>query len=861
MKELWRKLAALRRREEIAADLLEEMQTHVAMKASDTGDPHAAQRTFGNATLLLEDSSTPWRWPRLEDWLRDFRYAVRAALRKPAFTATVVITLALGIGASSTIFSLIDTVLLRPLPYPNAARLVALHEMKPGANEMRTPVAPGRLEDWDGQNHAFVALAGSSADMLTDNTGALPERLDTAFVSPRFFTVLSVAPGLGRRFTQEEERASGPPAVMISDAFWKRRFSADPAVLGRTLHLMDTSYVIAGVMPASFQYPSPETELWLPRRADAAMLRLRDARFYNCVGLLKPGVTLQQAHSDLSAVQQRLGEQYPATDAGWGISVDPLKDELVGRVRAGLWLLLGSVSLLLAIASANVACLLLARLNSRAAEISTRCSLGAGRAAIVRQLFIEGLVYAFGGGLVGIAAAFAGLRFLCAQLAGLPRITELTVDARLLFAVVGISVFAAVLFSLAPILQTFRSGLAGLIIQGGRGIAGSRQRLPRVLVSAQFGLAAALLIGAGLFLRSLVNLQETPLGFRYNNVLALRIGASSNEPLSQTIQRQERTFRSLSALPGVTAVAMSSGLPGVNPTWPREFEIEGEASPDGRLRFATWRIVTAGYFKTADIPILSGRTCRMTSDFKTPFEALVNQSFVNRYFTGRSPIGHNILKGPQGDAAARITGVVADAREDGYGVPPQPLIYACGYLRYWPDSDYLIQAGNPAAIAIAVRKVIREMEPSRAVYAVRPLSEALGAALSEVRFRAAVVSLFSLLAIVLAAIGLYGVMAYMVSQRTREIGVRVALGARPSQIVGSLLRSAGVLAGAGIAIGIALAALAHRMVSTLLYGVRSFDAGAYLAAIGVLLAVALVATLIPVRRALSIDPTQALRES
>lgn len=698
MKELWRKLAALVRREEIAGDLLEEMRTHVEMKASATGDLDAARRAFGNTGLLLEDSCAAWGWPRLEGWLRDFRFAIRVLLRTPAFTATVVLTLALGIGAATTIFSLIDTILLRPLPYPNAGRLVAIHEMKPGDGEMRTPVAPGRLEDWQQLNRAFVALAGSSADVMTDNTGTAPERLEAAFVSPRFFAVLSTPPKLGRAFAAEEERAGGPTAVVISEGFWKRRFGSDPGVLGRSLRLMGTNYVIVGVMPASFQYPGPATELWVPRQAGPMLLQMREARVYNCVGLLKPGVTLEQARSDLSAVQQKLGAQYPATDAGWGVGLDSLKDDLTGTVRAGLWLLLGSVSVLLVIACANVACLLLARLNGRAAEIATRCSLGAGRDVIARQLFAEGLVYSFAGGSLGMAAAFVGIDLLRIHLTDVPRITELRVDARLLVAVAAISVLAAVLFSLAPILQTFGQDLASLVNRGGRGVAGGRQRLARILVAGQFALASALLIGAGLFLRSLANLQETPLGFRYDNVLALRIGASFNELPSQTVQRQQRILQALAGLPGVTAVSITSGLPGVSPAWPREFEIEGESSPGGRLRFAAWRIVTAGYFQTVGIPILSGRTCRMSTDPATPFEALVNRSFADRYFTGRDPIGHVILKGPQGNTPARVVGVVADAREDRQGAPPQPLIYACGFLRFWPDSDFLVQARHPAAL-------------------------------------------------------------------------------------------------------------------------------------------------------------------
>jgi len=338
--------------------------------------------------------------------------------------------------------------------------------------------------------------------------------------------------------------------VVISDGFWKRRFASDPGVLERSLRLMGTNYIIVGVMPASFQYPAPATELWIPRRAGQAMLQTREARFYNGIGLLKPGVTLEQARLDLSAVQQRLGEQYPTTDAGWSIGLNPLKDEIVGQVRMGLWLLLGSAGVLLVIACGNVACLLLARLNSQTAEIATRCSLGAGRGAIGRQLFAEGLVYAFAGGLVGMAAAFAGIDLLRTQLADLPRIAELTVDARLLAAVLVISVLAAVLFTLAPILETFRRDLAGLMIRGGRGIAGGRQRLPRALVSAQFGLAAALSIGAGLFLRSLANIEETPLGFRYNDVLTLRVSASSSEPASETVGRQQRPSRHCRRCPG-----------------------------------------------------------------------------------------------------------------------------------------------------------------------------------------------------------------------------------------------------------------------------------------------------------------------
>jgi putative ABC transport system permease protein len=305
---------------------------------------------------------------------------------------------------------------------------------------------------------------------------------------------------------------------------------------------------------------------------------------------------------------------------------------------------------------------------------------------------------------------------------------------------------------------------------------------------------------------------------------------------------------------------MSAGLPGVDPTWPREFEIAGESSPDGALRFASWRIVTASYFETLRIPIIEGRSCRMNTDPQRPFEALVNRRFAQRYFQGRNPIGHNILGGPQGEGAARIVGVVADAREDGPAREPQALIYACGFLRYWADSDVLIQTRNPMALSGAVRAAIHDIEPRRPVYSMRPLPDALRRALSQTRFQTLLLSLFSMMALALAAIGLYGVMAYMVSQRTREIGLRVALGARPGQVVGEILRSGGALAGAGAGAGIVLAAAASRLLSALLYGVRPSDMTAYLAATGVLFAAAFLACLIPGKRGASIDPTEALRE-
>lgn len=860
MLELWRKLRGCLRRDSIEAELREEMETHIAMKASDSGDWRAARRQFGHVPLLVEDSQAVWGWPRLEGWFRDCRFAVRVLRRRPAFTAAVTITLALGIGASSTVFSLVDTILFRPLPYPDPERLVALNEAKLSDLGTRTPVSPARLEDWDRLGGAFESLAGSFTEGMTETTRAAPTWLSGARVSPRFFTVLGTSAALGRVFTPEEERFGGPMSIVISDGLWRRRFSADPKALGKSLVLSGRRYSIVGIMPPSFQYPSPEIEVWVPNQTSPDLLRIREARFFDCIGRLKPGVTLAQARSDLVSVQESLGRRFPKTDAGWSVVVEPLKVRLVGGVRSALWLLSGSVGLLLLIACANVACLLLARLTTRAPELATRCSFGAGRAVIARQLFIEGLAMAVCGSLLGVTAAFTGIVAFRNQLPEVPRVNELTLDLRTLFLLVSVAVTSAVLFSLGPILHTFRKDMTGSLIRGGRGSVGSDQRWPRFLVSTQLALATLLLIVAGLFLRSLLTLQEEPLGFQPKNVLSLRVGASFGEDPEATVQRHRRIMEAIREVPGVTAVAMSAGLPGVNPSWPREFEVEGEPSADGTLRFANWRIVTDGYFETLGISILRGRTCRMQDGPERPFEALVNQSFADRYFQGRDPLGHFIRRGPQGEGKARVVGVVADAREDGSGSPPKPMIYACGYLRFWPDSDFLIASGNPTAVVNSVRRAIQVVDRSHPVYALNPLPAALRGALSETRFRTVLVAAFSIMALALAAIGLYGVLSYMVARRRREIGIRVALGARPTRIVGEVMRSGGVLAVSGTAAGVGLAVAASRLLGALLYGVSSSDPATYLSAIALLFVVALLACLIPSLRAVSIDPVEALRD-
>lgn len=867
LKYFLRRLRALRRSDDIHDEIAEEMRAHIFMRTEENirrgmtpeDARREAERRFGRFDRIKEQGYEVrgGRW--LEATWQDLRYGLRVMKRRPGFAGTVVATLALGIGATVTIFSVVDTVVIRPLPYDDPDRLVAVLEVRGSEGQRESGVAPGRLEDWNRLTGSFEALAGSYTDTLTETSGSAPEQLNGAFVSTRFFPVFRASAATGRVFTAEEERFGGPAVVVISHGLWSRRFGSDPGAVGRKLLLSGQGYTIVGVMPPSFQYPAASTELWLPKQARPELMQIRAARFYRfSVGRLKPSVTLDQARADLGAVQARLGEQYPKTDSGWTVRLEPLKERQIGKLRLALWLLFGSAAVLLLITCTNVACLLLTQFSARAEEVAIRRALGASRAAIARQLFAEGLAYAAAGSSAGVLLAYTAVAAIRQKLPELPRITELAVDLRVLAFAAAIGVAVAAFVSLAPMIQTLRRNEALLL--SGRGVIGRRQWLPRSLVSAQLALATVLLVGSGLFLKSLVRLQETDLGLQPDRVLTFRISASFNEPPAAVVERHGRTIEALSSLPGVQSVAMVPRLPGAVSGSPIEFRIAGqENAADAGDRYSATRVVTAGYFQSLGISIVSGQTCRMDPDPQRAFEALVNRAFVERFLQGRDAVGLTVMQG--GGRPMQIVGVVGDTREAGYARAPEPTIYACGFLRFWPDSAFLIQTrGAPETMARAVREAIHAIEPERAVYAVSPLTDVLSGTLSQNRIRAWLISIFSGIALILAGVGLYGVTAYMVSQRTREFGIRMALGAQPAQIWADILASGGRLAGIGAALGVVLAFMASQLIATLLYGVGSFDTVAYLSAAAVLFSVAMLACLVPGRRATSIDPARALRE-
>ena len=786
--------------------------------------------------------------------------AARSFRHRRAAAFTIVVTLTLGIGANSAIFSAVDAVLLRPLPFPESDRLVAVNELNRGMKQAIQLVAPVRLEEWNRATRSFDGLAGSYFENMTDTTGDTPQRVEAMRVSPRFFGVLGVPAALGRTLSPDEERFGGPQAVVISDAFWRTRLNGDRAVVGRSIILAGVRRTIVGVMPSSFRYPTTTTETWIPAQTGGALARERRARFYQTVGRLKSGVTIEQAEADLAAIQARLGEQFPETDAGWSALVASLKDEQIGGVRGSLWLLFGAVALVLLAACGNVACLMLANATRREHEIAVRFAIGASRATVVRQLLAEGLVLAMIGASLGLLVAHWGIGLLRQMATGLPRVDTMHIDLRLVIFTMFVGAATTMGFALAPALQATKAVAASALGRGGRGHSGGRHLAQRVLVAAQVALAIVLLTGAGLLIRSFGRLQQVSPGFDAANVLTFRMSASWGESANAVVARQARTVARLEQIPGVEAAAISQTKPAGIDFPPGEFHIVGRDTAD--KTFADGRLVSAGYFRTMRIPILQGETCSGEPTGPSASKVVVTRAFADRFFSGENAIGHAVM--PAGLArgpALDIIGIVGDVHENGLAHSADPLIYWCGYTGYWPDVFFVVRTNPARPVSLAmIRAALAEIEPQRAIYAVQALEDSLSELVAPRRLNTILLALFAATALLLATMGLYGVMSQLVAARRREIGVRMALGARAAQILASIVGQAAVVTGLGISAGLAGAFILARFMTSLVFGISVRDPLTFAVVPLVLAAVAGIASLIPARRAAATDPMQALRQ-
>ena len=839
---------------------------------------------FGGHEQIKEHVRDVHRVRYIESAAANFKAAFRFIRKSPSFSAAVILTLALGIGANSAVFSAIDAILLRPLPVPESQRLMRLYQLNLKVKGTVPFAAPVRLEDWNRMNSTFQALTGYYVENSSETSGALPEKLRQAFVAARFLQVWGAAPQIGRDFTPEEQRFGGPGAVLISDRFWRDRFGANPDALGKKIRIGNSfSLTIVGVMPPSFVFPEPDIDLWSAVPGDAPYAQNRRSTWYTVIGRLKSGVSVSQARANLAAVQAQLGKAYPETDADLSVAIDPLKETTVASSRSSLWLLFGSVSLLLLIACTNIVTLLLARASQRQHEIAVRYSLGASRAAIIAQLLTEVFVLAFlGAGLALFVAAGASNAFRSLA-ADLPRVEEIRLDWRIVLYAFLCSLAATLLCGVIPAIRATRRPLSSSLAQASRTQVSGRNRLQWLLVGTQVALAVTLLAGAGLLLRSFQALGRVSPGFDATRVLTFRISGSYGETADwkQLTQRIQQTIDTLSGLPGIESAATAGDLPGVPATYPTELKfLEGEQDQQRKI-VAESRFVSPSYLATLQIPLLSGELCRdplleeLPTSSQAPaaghrvdvsrIEVLVNQSFAQTYSAGAPAVGRHLRV--LGNAflspgkSGEIRGIVGDAREEGMNHAPSPTVYWC-MSTSGPDPFYLVRtrSAQPMTATSMVRSKIKEIQPSRSVFDIKPLADCIDDAFAENRMRTVLLAFFATTAIALACVGLYGTLSYSVNVRQREVGLRLALGALRGNIARQFLLQGLRVATIGCVIGWLLATASGRLLAGMLYGVTPSDVTTLTGVIALVLLVAAAASLLPSIRAARLDPMHVLRE-
>ena len=800
--------------------------------------------------------------------LQDLRYAARSLRRQPAFALLAIGTLALGIGANAAIFSVVNAVLLRPLGYYRPDRIVALTTQWQKTGRRGTVSAPD-FHDWHDSTSSFAAMAYYTYDLdfeTSVNVDGVADYGSVVLVTPEFFDVFGVDALAGRRIARTASPSDAPAAV-ISHEFWRRRFGGSPGAIGRTITFGQRAVTIVGVMPPGFGFPG-RTDIWyFP--SSSGETASRSAHNYRVVARLKDGVEVTQAQTELSSLAARLSAAYPASNEGKGAAVVPLQEQLVGDTRPTLYLLFGAVGLVLLIACANVANLLLARATGRTSELAVRAALGAGRARIVAQLMTESLLLAVVAAAAGLAIAKWGVTaFVALAPAGLPLTSEIGIDGRVLGFTLASSVAASLLFGVLPAVQASRVDLNGSLRQGGRGAAagGSGARFRGLLVVAEVALAVALVVGAALLARSFVALGRVDLGYASDRVLVVRTTVPARDEASA--RRATATYAALlprlGALPGVVSVAGVRGLPATSTHSNGGYWLEGGPGPEVsgvQAPQAVFTVVTPSYFRAMTIPISRGRDFSDRDEFEAPMVAIVNEALARQAFPGLDPIGRRIMCGLDTPRFMTIVGVVGNVRAYDPSVPPLPELYM-PYLQHpsFGTSLTLVArtSGEPMTLANAFRDAIRTADPEVPVRATT-MTETLSSSVATPRFRALLVGTFAALALALAIAGVYGVMAYAVSRRTAEIGVRMAMGAASSDILRLVMGQGLGLASAGIALGCAMAYGLAQLLRGMLFAVAPADPVVFLAVPAALIVTAAAATAIPALRATQVDPISALR--
>jgi len=798
----------------------------------------------------------------METLFKDIRYSLRGLWKRPGFSVVALITLALGIGANTAIFSLINAVLIRPLPFREPDRLIwSWGNIRNGGN--RASVSPLDYLDYRHENQTFEQFAAMISVPISANLtgGGEPERLAAAGVTGNFFQALGVPPALGRTFLLENEKAGNDRVVVLSNALWQQRFGGDAAIVNKKITLDDKSFDVIGVMPRDFDFPAA-TQIWVPLSFDSQPgLQQRRAHFLRPIGKLKAGVSLAQAQADTDTIARRLEAAYPDTDTGWNLRLLPLREQIVGNVRSTLYILLGAVAFVLLIACANVANLLMAHAASRRREIALRSALGASRMRIARQLITESVILAVFGGALGALLAIWGVQGLVA-LSGnnIPATAQVKIDLTVLGFTLVTSLVTGVLFGLAPTLHTLKMNLSETLKEGGRtGESGSRNRTRSLLVIFETAVAVMLLVGAGLLIRSLVRLQGTNPGFDSQDVVTMRIDLPQKKysaPETRTSFWDQFQSR-VSALPGVEAVGLVTELPLSGQPNDMPYTVEGRAAGSPNQGFDNdFRRVNQDYFRALHIPFLRGRNFTAQEVRDGASVLVISQSLAQQTFPNEEPLGKRLVMS-FGNRPFEIVGIVGDVRHGSLEAPPLPAMYMPALEA---GENVVIRArGDSAWIAALVRRELAGIDPNQPVARVRTMDEWLSRAVAGPRYLTGLFVLFAGLALALSAVGIYGVMSYSVGQRTREIGVRMALGARRLSVLGLVLRQGMGLVLIGVAIGLGGAFALTRIIGSLLFNVGTRDPVTFTGVALVLAAVAFIACYVPARRATKVDPMVALR--
>jgi predicted permease len=833
----------------------------------------AARLRLGGLTQLKETNRELRGLAMLEAFFQDTRYAVRMLRKNPGFTAVAVLTLALGIGANTAIFSIVYAMLLKPLPYSQPEQLLTLFEAQPQAGVKATGWSYANFAEVREQNRIFSDMAGSQQHQLTLTGRGEPSVVSTSVVTPELFSVFGQRPLMGRAFYPEDGKPGAPAAVILSENLWRGSFGADPNVIGTSINLDKRSFTIVGVMPAVFRFPilTESQQLWIPLVQDplfGSWMERRGGHWLRVTGRLKPGVSTTQVQAELDEIGARLAKEFPAENDGWSIRFMPLKQLIVGDVKSALLVLLGAVGLVLLIACANIANLLLTRATSRAREIAVRSALGAGRSRIVRQLLSETLVLGMLGGLAGIALAYAGVYGLTSLMPrDVPQVNAIRVDNFVLGFALLLSGVASGAFGLAPALFAANSNLQSSLREGGArsGESGDRRRVRGFLAAGEIALAMALLVAAGLLLRSFSKLMAVGPGFDAQHVVQADISLPRFQYSmpQQWAAFSEELLTRLQSEPGMRDAAVVVPRPMTDGFVNLGFDIVGNPPVSlGTSRTANYVSVSPDYFRVMEIPLLSGRLFDRRDVSSSPRVSLISETMARIYFANQNPLGKQILFGfpPDIGTAREIVGVVGDVRDVALEQDPGAMMYVpYAQAPFWGANVVVRSTLGPASVAGAIRRNVQQIDKDLPVTDVAMMKDSIDATVAQPKFRTFLLGLFAAMALVLAATGIFGVISYSVSRRTNEIGIRVALGASRNRILRMVLRETLVLTCAGLALGVPAALAASHLLGHMLFNVSANDPATLSAVAFTLALVAAIAGYIPARRAMRVDPMVALR--